>query len=139
MHTCTAALSCCTAAWQVDPEQTGRMDYGALRRFLDEAGLQPTTTEMRHIMRELDPSRHVRQALEAGVIRQTASCSQQHSTRRSFVCLHFLLLMALPSSHGWGGVGIRRRCLCHELSTIAMHKVPCSRSRQLRAAAGRAM
>ena len=33
------------------------MDYRALRLFLDEAGLHPSTSDMRHIMRELDPAR----------------------------------------------------------------------------------
>ena len=41
----------------MDPGRTGRLDYKALRIFLDEAGLQPTTTDVRHIMRELDPAR----------------------------------------------------------------------------------
>ena len=33
------------------------MDYRALRLFLDASGLHPTPTDVRHIMRELDPSR----------------------------------------------------------------------------------
>lgn len=59
-HTYCAAQArptcqCCVQA--CDPKQLGRLDYRALRVFLDEAGLQPTTTDVRHIMRELDPSR----------------------------------------------------------------------------------
>ena len=41
----------------MDPQHTGQLDYKALRIFLDEAGLQPTTSDVRHIMRELDPAR----------------------------------------------------------------------------------
>lgn len=42
---------------QVDREGTGSLSAEAIRAFLDDAGMQPTREDVRHIMLELDPRR----------------------------------------------------------------------------------
>ena len=96
---------------QVDPEQTGRMDYRALRLFLDAAGLHPSTTDVRHIMRELDPAR---QAAVPG-----------QSNPKIHTCVHAVEKPshALQSAKVWS-VGIRCHamlylcCPCHTTGAI---------------------